>query len=268
MDWLKKHYEKLILAIVLVVAAIAVAAVPVLISQTRAQLEEQRNNIVRRPIRPLPPLDLTPMETVVQRLETPPHADFGRPHYLFNPVQWQRAADGRLIKLARGTEIGPEAAVVTEIRPLHLILTFDSIGPVLDGQPSGYLIGIENEAAARPADRRKRQTFVRLNEKKEDLFTLREVQGPPADPEALVLELSDTGERVTLTREKPFRRVEGYIADVRYDPEKRTFNNLRVGDRITLAGEDYIVVAITQNEVVVSHRLTSKKYTIRMRSEG
>ena len=268
MDWLKKHYEKLILAIVLVVAAIAVAAVPVLISQTRAQLEEQRNNIVRRPIRPLPPLDLSPMEAVAQRLETPLHADFGRPHYLFNPVQWQRAADGRLIKLARGTEIGPEAAVVTEIRPLHLILTFDSIGPVLDGQPSGYLIGIENEAAARPADRRKRQTFVRLNEKKEDLFTLREVQGPPADPEALILELGDTGERVTLTREKPFRRVEGYIADVRYDPEKRTFNNLRVGDRMTLAGEEYIVVAITQNEVVVSHRLTGKKYTIRMRSEG
>ncbi|MGA4645543.1 hypothetical protein [Limisphaera sp. 4302-co] len=268
MDWLKKHYEKLILAVVLVVAAIAVAAVPVLISQTRAQLEEQRNNIVRRPIRPLPPLDLTPMETVVQRLDTPLHADFGRPHYLFNPVQWQRAADGRLIKLARGTEIGPEAAVVTEIRPLHLILTFDSIGPVLDGQPSGYLIGVENEAAARPADRRKRQTFVRLNEKKEDLFTLREVQGPPADPEALILELGDTGERVTLTREKPFRRVEGYLADVRYDPEKRTFNNLRVGDRMTLAGEEYIVVAITQNEVVVSHRLTGKKYTIRMRSEG
>lgn len=268
MDWLKKHYEKLILAVVLVVAAIAVAAVPVLISQTRAQLEEQRNNIVRRPIRPLPPLDLTPMETVVQRLETPLHADFGRPHYLFNPVQWQRAADGRLIKLARGTEIGPEAAVVTEIRPLHLILTFDSIGPVLDGQPSGYLIGVENEAAARPADRRKRQTFVRPNEKKEDLFTLREVQGPPADPEALILELGDTGERVTLTREKPFRRVEGYLADVRYDPEKRTFNNLRVGDRMTLAGEEYIVVAITQNEVVVSHRLTGKKYTIRMRSEG
>ncbi|NGO40036.1 hypothetical protein G4L39_11630 [Limisphaera ngatamarikiensis] len=268
MDWLKKHYEKLILGVVLVVAAVAVAAVPLLISQTRAQLEEQRNNIVRRPIRPLPPLDLSPMEAVVQRLETPLHTDFGRPHFLFNPVQWQRTPDGNLIKLARGTETGPDAAVVTEIRPLHLILTFDSVGPVLDGQPSGYLIGVENEAAPTPAARRKRQTFVRLNEKKEDLFTLREVQGPPDNPTGLVLELSDTGQRVVISREQPFRRVEGYVADIRYDPEKRVFSGRRVGDRITLAGEDYNVVAITDEEVVVSHRLTGKKFTIRMRTEG
>lgn len=268
MDWLKKHYEKLILGVVLVVAAVAVAAVPILISNTRAQLEEQRNSIIRRPIQPLPPLDLAPMQSVVQRVNTPLNVDFGRPHNLFNPVQWQRGADGTLIKLARGTEVGPEAAVVTAIRPLHLILSFDSVGPVTDGVPTGYLIGIEREAAPTPAQRRKRQTFARLNEKREELFTLREVQGPPENPTGLVLEMSDTGERITLSRDQPYRRIEGYLADIRYDPEKRQFPGRRVGDRISLAGEEYNIVAITENEVVVSHRLTGKKSTIRMRTEG
>lgn len=268
MDWLKKHYEKLILGVVLVVAMGAVAAVPILISRTRTELENQRSSILRRPIKPLPSLDLSPHEAVVQRLEAPLNADFGRPHNLFNPVQWQRTPDGRLIKLEKGTEVGPEAAVLVSTTPLYLILTLDSVGPATDGVPSGYLIGIERQAAPTPAARRKRQTFVRLNEKKDDLFTLREVQGPPENPTALILELSGSGERISLSKDEPYRRIEGYLADIRYDPEKRSFTGRRVGDRITLAGEDYNIVAITENEVVVSHRLTGKKTTIRKRTEG
>ncbi len=268
MDWLKKNYEKLILGVVLVVAMGAVAAVPILISRTRTELENQRNLIMRRPIKPLPPLNLAPQEAVLQRLEAPLNLDLGRPHNLFNPVQWQRTPDGRLIKLEKGTEVGPEAAVVTSTTPLYLILTLDSVGPTTDGVPSGYLIGIERQAAAAPADRRKRQSFVRLNEKRERLFTLREVQGPPDNPTALILELGDSGERISLSKDQPYRRVEGYLADIRYDPEKRSFNSRRVGDRITIAGEEYNIVAITENEVVVSHRLTGKKTTIRKRTEG
>jgi hypothetical protein len=268
MDWLKKNYEKLILGVVLVVALGAVAAVPILISRTRTELDNQRNSILRRPIKPLPPLDLAPQEAVVQRLEVPLNLDLGRPHNLFNPVQWQRTPDGRLIKLEKGTEVGPEAAVLVATTPLYLILTLDSVGPITDGVPSGYLIGIERQAAPVPADRRKRQSFVRLNEKREGLFTLREVQGPPDNPTALILELGDSGERISLSKDQPYRRVEGYLADIRYDPEKRSFNGRRVGDRITIAGEDYNIVAITENEVVVSHRLTGKKTTIRKRTEG
>ena len=35
----------------------------------------------------------------------------------------------------------------------------------------------------------------------------------------LILQLTDTGERVTLSKDKPFRRVDGYTADLKYDPE-------------------------------------------------
>jgi len=73
---------------------------------------------------------------------------------------------------------------------------------------------------------------------------------------------------VTVKKDTPFRRVDGYLADLRYDPEKRTFLNRRVGDRLVIASEEYNIVAITENEVVVSQKLTGKKFTIRKRTEN
>ena len=70
---------------------------------------------------------------------------------------------------------------------------------------------------------------------------------------------------VPVVKEKPFRRVDGYLADLKYDPEKKNWPNLRVGaggpgtPRITINGEDYIVVAITKNEVVLSAKSNDKK---------
>lgn len=267
MDFIKKHYEKVLLGVVLLLATGAVAALPFLISNEKAALEEQRTTILKRPVKPLTNLDLTISETVVKNLEMPLGADFALPHNVFNPVQWQKGADGRLLKLAKGNEIGPEAAVVTKTTPLYLVLSLDSVGPSTTGVPSGYLIGIEKQASTAANARRKRQTFAALNSKKDD-FTLREVKGPPENPTELIVELADTGERVALSKEKPFKRVDGYLADVRYDPEKKNYTNRRVDDSLVFAGETYKIVAITQNEVVVSHTLTGKKFTIRTKAEN
>ena len=206
-------------------------------------------------------------ESTVKALETPLGADFSRPHNLLNPVQWQKGADGKLYKLEKGNEVGPEAAVVVKTTPLYLILTFDSTGPSSSGVPSGYLIGIERQAAASATARRKKQTFATLDVKKEDMLTLRQVKGPPENPDELVVELADTGEKVSISKEKPYKRVDGYVADFRYDPEKKSFANRRMGDAVTIAGEAYNIVAITENEVVVSHRLTGKKSTIRKKAD-
>ena len=35
----------------------------------------------------------------------------------------------------------------------------------------------------------------------------------------LVLKLADTGQTIQLSKDKPFRRVDGYTADLKYDPE-------------------------------------------------
>jgi hypothetical protein len=267
MDFIQKHYEKAVLGVVLLLAAAAVASLPFLIAGERQALDDQRNTIIQKTPRPLTNLDLTLSDAVVQSLRAPLAADFTRPHNLVNPVPWQKAADGKLYKLEKGNEVGPEAALLTKTTPLFLVLTFDSVGPSSSGPPSGYLIGIEKQAAAAPAARRKKQTYATPNVKKEDTLTLRSFAGPPESPTNLVVELADTGELATITKEQPFRRVDGYLADLRYDPDKRTYNNRRVNDAVTIAGETYKIVAITEHEVVVSHPLTGKKSTIRKKTE-
>ncbi len=268
MDFIKKHYEKLLLGVVLLLATGAVAALPFLISSEKAALEEQRGTILKRAIKPLTNLDLTISEAVVKNLSEPLDADFSLPHNVFNPVQWQKGSDGKLIKLEKGNEVGPEAAVVTKTTPLYLILSLDSVGPSTSGAPSGYLIGIQKQASSSASERRKRQTFAAVNEKKDDTFTLREVKGPLENPTELIVELGDTGDLVAVSKEKPYKRVDGYLADIRYDLENRSYLKRRVGDPLVIAGESYNIVAITENEVVVSHNLTGKKFTIRTKAEN
>ena len=269
MDAIKKHYEKVLLGLVLVLALAALALLLFWIPSEKATLEETRNQILQRPVKSLSNLDLTISDGVVKRLDAALGADFGRPHNLVNPLIWQKGSDGRLFKAEKGDEIGPEAAMVTNTRPLYLVLTFDSVGATSGGGTNiGYMVGIERQASPAVEKRRKKQTAARLNEKKEDILTLREVKGPPENPTELLIELSDTGEQVRLSKEKPFKRVEGYLADIRYDPEKKSFIARRVGDRVIINSERYNIVAITENEVVVLQELTGKKFTIRKKAEN
>jgi hypothetical protein len=93
---------------------------------------------------------------------------------------------------------------------------------------------------------------------KTDTFLLRDVKGPADQPTAVELELSDTGQRVTLTPDEPFKRVDGYMADLVYPPDNRTWTDKRVGDIITVEREYYNIVAISEDEVVLSARSGKK----------
>ena len=108
--------------------------------------------------------------------------------------------------------------VVTKIAPLYTTITLDSVTTTDSG--SRYVIGVEREAATTPALRRKKQYYTTPNNKN-DTFVLREVKGAPDNPTELVLELNDTGERVVLKKDVPFKRVDGYTADLKYEPEKK-----------------------------------------------
>jgi hypothetical protein len=102
-------------------------------------------------------------------------------------------------------------------------------------------------------------------------FVLRDVRNPTNDPE-WVLELTDapsgTERTVVVTRDKPYRRVEGWEADLRYPPGNKRFTKLRPGTNwvLRLEGEDYKVVAVTEQAVVLSGRLNDQQYTITQRA--
>jgi len=264
MDFLKKHYEKILLGLVLIGMAVALGLLPIFISSEKTKLTDMKNAVLRPKVKPLTNLDLTLPEQALKRLASPAVIDFGPPNRLFNPLPWEKMADGRLISRE---SVGPSRIVVTNITPLYLVLSLDSVN-VSDSGPK-YVIGIEKQAAATPGQRNKKQSLCSLNPAtKNDTFTMLDVKGKPEDPTQIVVQLNDTGEKAVITKEQPFRRVDGYMADLHYDLEKKSWTRRRVNSPPPLSfnGEEYNIVAINQNEVVLSAKLNGKKWPIKANS--
>jgi hypothetical protein len=261
MDFLKKHYEKVLLGLVLLGLAVAVAFLPFKIASEKQKLDDLRQQF-RPNVKPLTNLDLAGPESVLKRLAVPAEVDFSAPNRLFNPMMWQKAADGRLIKVD-ASNIGPNALVVTNRKELPLTISLDDV--IVGDSGNRYRIGIKREASTNPKDWVKTQHFYKVGDKT-DIFALRDATAPADNPTnfTLTLEMSDTGQTAKLSREKPFRRVDGYTVDLRYPPENKVFPpNRRVGQTLAFNGEDYNIVAITTNEVVLSAKSNQKKTTVK-----
>lgn len=262
MDFLKKNYEKILLGVVLLGLVVGAVFLILMIPSERASLQAKSDEIINRPAKPLPELDLTKAKAFVARVAAANCVDLGSPHKVFNPLQWMRKADGALIKIALGNEVGPDAVVVTKLTPLHTTVTYYSA--LTNESGVRYDIAVEKEAAAKTSQRTPKHTYASLNSKTE-MYVLREVKGPPESPTELVLEWTDTGDRFSIAKDKPFKRADGYLADFKYPPDNKTWIGKRVGDggpgtpAIALAGESYIVVAINKNEVVLSAKSNNKK---------
>lgn len=262
MDFLKKHYEKVLFGVVLLGLVGAMVGLPFLILHDRAILDNTRVSITSFSAKPLPPLDLAEESNAVAQLQKPFHLDFEATNRLFNPVEWVRAQDGSLIKVASGNEIGPRAVKVTKITPLYFILTLDSVDTNFGVR---YAIGVQRQAAREPWQQARRQHYASVGEKNND-FTITGVEGPPANPTQLTLQLTDTGETVTLSKNKPYRRVDGYMADLKYPPEDKSWQDVRKGADLKFAGDNYFVVAINQNQVVLLAQSNQKKTTLHYKS--
>jgi hypothetical protein len=240
---------------------VAVAVLPFFISNEQQKLRDVTSVVLNPKVTPLTNVNLTASEQALQRIATPAVIDFGPPNRLFNPMPWQKAADGKLIA---GSRVGPTSLVVTNITPLYLRLTLDKVDAGTPDSGPKYVIGIEKQAAPTPGQRSKKQTYCSINPpSKNDTFTMVEVKGKPEEPSQIIVELRDTGEKAMITKEQPFKRVDGYTADLYYGPEKKPWAARRVGSQISFNGEDYNIVAINQNEVVLAAKVNGKKWTIK-----
>lgn len=267
MDFLKKHYEKVLLGVVLLGLVVSAGFLPLMISGEREALRAMAEaELTRRP-KALPPLELAKAEQLLARSQVALNLDFATSHKLFNPVVWKKkpAPDYTPIKAQKGN-VGVEAIIVTKTVPLYLVISLDSVTTTDAG--ARYTIGVERETASNATQRRKRAYYATPTVKSDGGFVILEVKGPPDNPSELVLELTDSGERALIAKDQPFRRVDGYTADLKYDPENRRWTNLRVGaggpgtSPITIEGESYIIVAINKNEVVLSAKSNNKKTSL------
>ncbi len=264
MNFLKKHYEKVLLGAVLVGLLAAVLLLVFKINQERSDMEDMRNKILTKRVQPLPALDTNLFVTAEARSETPLQLSFAAPpHNLINPVRWVKTPDGAWIKEVTGRELGPERLEVTKITPLYTTISLDSY----NSAGSNYLIKVERQTE-RAANKRNVSHYVAVGGKTET-FTLLDVKGPPDKPTALGLELKDTGLKVNIAPDAPYRRIDGYMVDLKYDLEKhRPWRDERVGSRLAFAGDVFSIVSINlvatnQYEVVVSAKSTGKKTTIK-----
>ena len=265
MEFIKRNYEKIILSLVLLGLVGVLVAMWFVITADQQQMADMRDHVTHPKSVPLPDLDLSRQQAVMSRLQSSNNLDLSTTHKVFNPVLWQRTADGTLV---RGSKTGPAAAIITKITPLYYTITLDSV--TTNGLEPRYVLSIEDQTAAIPAQRHKRPHYFSKGETvpdksvggKNEGFTLKEVKGPPENPDQLVLVLADTQATVTLSKDKPYRRVDAYSADLKYDLGNFSRAGLRVGDHLSFAGDDYNVIDIQSNAVILLAQSNQKHYTL------
>ncbi|MDA1277469.1 MAG: hypothetical protein O2960_26000 [Verrucomicrobia bacterium] len=259
MDFIKKHYEKIFLSIVLLGLAGAAAALPLKVSSVREYLEEMQMDATRRSKpKPFKPIDLSTNQVIVKRSMDPGGFDFSTPHNIFNPVEWRKNQQtGGLIKIETGTEAGPGALVIEKINPLYLSVTFESVSG--SGGDYRYLFTIVNET-----ERGHGKVAAASLNVPNSYFLLRSVEGPADSPTAFRIILKGERETITITPEKPLSRIVGYSAELRYPLENSPAKAYKKDEtiRVPRDPERYKIVAITQNEVVLSASSSEKRTTL------
>jgi hypothetical protein len=244
MEFLKKHYEKIILVAVLLILAATAVWMGAAIGEAQRDLKTPVDVSLHLQGKLVAPIDLTPDQRMLSQVTNAPPVVLSGEHNLFNPVTWKRKSNGDLIKILK---TGPDALTVTNIIPLYTVIAYD--------HPSGngpiYIMTVQQHSG------RKTTEYVKKGEKtRQGLYIIRGIKGAADDPTDLELEIADTQEDVWITKDKPYKQVDGYLADMKYDPESLVLLKKRVNDIITLDDEMYKIVEITNNLVRVQSNKT------------
>src|SRR6266568_1649957 len=251
----RQHYEKILLTLVLFGLAVTVAFLYHATQSEAEKVQDFLKVIAKKKVAGVKPVSLARSDAVIQQAQAPPALNLASPHYLLNPVRWQRLPGGQLVKITSDQDLIKNIQV-TSIRPLNFVIAFDRVAGTV------YHFNVTNEVAIFPKPRHE-SLFATLNVTNK-FFVLREVHGEPADPAAFVLELRETGDRISVGRDKPYVRPDAYEADLKLILENKTLTKQREGAKLRSGGDEYKIVAINQNEVVLSASSNDKKYIIRL----
>jgi len=250
MQFLKKHYEKIILCVVL----LGLAAAAIWMGAVITEVTEEVNQPIAEPpskTKALVPLDLTTDMLALAQVTNPPPVVLSGEHNLFNPVTWRKKANGELLKILK---TGPDALIITNITSLYTVIAYDHPS----SEPGIYVMGLQLHSAKRPSE------YAKKDEKsKSGLYIIHGIKGAPEDPTDLQLEILDTQETVWISKGDPYKRVDGHTVDMKYDPESRSLLKVHEDDTITLDNEPYKIVEITNNLIRVQSINNTKITTIK-----
>ncbi len=268
MEFLKHHYEKLILSVVLLGLALAAGYLPFEVTRVRERLAEVTTAIEDGRVEPLAPLDLSTNEAVLRRVKAAPDFAFGdMAHGLFNPVgTWRKgpAPGGPPVPPAPA---GVEGLVVTNITPLMLRVEFQGVSSSgVASDPVRYRFYVQNQASTNATLARGRIVLLAAAERssRPEVIALKEVIGSSDDPDAFQVQLTDSRAVVTVTKDTPHTEVAGYMADLRHEREGRSYLRQRPGAKLTIGGTLYNIVAISRDDVTIEDDKTKRRTVIRL----
>jgi len=257
MEFLKNHYEKVVLGIVLLTLAGVAIWLPMKIQEDKREVAAvlAKYDVPPKP-KPIPPTDISKSMEIREQTKEPPGADFSGKHNLFNSVRWIKTPDGVLEKHDDPEGYGAKRVEIESIKPLSFTVEYDK------RSGSGYNFRVTQESAERATDRRPRIFYASQQNLKNDVFTLEKINGPEDDPLTFELKINDTGESIVLSRNKAYTATNGYAADLKYTLEKKTWKDVRIKQPLEFAGDTNIVVDINPSEVILRAVSNEKTTTI------
>ncbi len=259
---IRQHYEKIVLVLVLLLMGAAAVIIYGQSQEQRKKIREIPTELERRKVKGVKPVDLAPIEKAIEAAATPPAVVLSGSHNLFNPVRWVvQGGNQEPIKIATGGEIGPAKLVVEKIRPLNLTIAFEKAA--VSGTGDQRIVNGYNTTVTNDVNRRRIPQFMSVNDTNKQIFVISEIKGPADAPTELAGKLKDFGgEAFTFAPGRPYVRVVGYEVDLKYSVNGNTFPRLRVGGSVSLEGDNYKIVDITESAVVLSDQSNGKRFTI------
>ncbi len=193
MQFLKKHFEKIILSVVLASLGGAAVWLSVAVREARAQVD--KGFPPAPPAKPWTNVDVGVYSSALAAMTNAPEVVLTGEHNLFNSGIWIKLKDGTLKKV---TKSGVDALSVTGIRPLYFSITLDSQASDV------FLLTARHDYGPAPI-----HWYGRLGEKAEPRkpYPIVGTNSAPDKPNVMVLQMQipDTGETVNVSSGAPYR---------------------------------------------------------------
>ncbi|MFA6545592.1 MAG: hypothetical protein WCS99_14330 [Limisphaerales bacterium] len=269
MEFLKNHYEKIVLGLMLLLMATGAVVLVLQVGSAQEELDKFRNITLEGEGKGPSGVNMTNRMKALNSFTNPPQVEFVSVHKVFNPDTWYVDTNGNFVA---GVNVGVRRLLVQQITSQHLKLELVSIG----GSPErpSVKVSVVKEFGKTLGEQGKKSVTLSLNTtnsintldaSRKLVLLAREIGGTPEMPEVR-FELLEPGKepvQFTMTKAKGFTIVVDHVAHIVYPVETNfVWRAARKDTPLVFAGDTNIVVEITTSNVVVKAVSNDKPTTI------
>ncbi|PAW85417.1 MAG: hypothetical protein B9S33_09885 [Pedosphaera sp. Tous-C6FEB] len=274
MEFLKNHYEKIVLGLMLLLMASGAVLLVLEAGSVQERLQAYRDLVISGESKPPPAQDVEKMKSLLSAATKPSQTDFATVHRVFNPGAWFVGTNGDLIA---GTKVGVSQLAVHSITPQRLLLELVSVGGTADRATAS--LRVTREFARTPAEQLKVSKTVPINAtntaanassahtldpQRKLVLLIRGSSGTPENPE-VKCELHEPNKdaiKFNLSKAQGFVNVVEHIASIQYMVETNfAWPKARKDTPLVFAGDTNIVVEVNASNVVV-RAISNDKVTL------